>query len=245
MTTTADHASAVAPPEGTASAVNRISRSPAVMESVNLNNNNPEEGTAIQVLVAKCGGDEPIVASIHSSSSSAMVDSRFVLPKCELPERDDLEKVEMFISKAVKEQHFQTGEFQEPVKEYRGIIDGLRSNKDLPLLRKVMIALRTSALTYLATNSSKHAQLIHLIVRFVPFPRTTMTTVFQIRNENAVGMPPGAQEEKEEEPDFSLADAHLNLVTALVSANSLFVIPAMTTLWKMLTFQMVDAHPER
>lgn len=169
----------------------------------------------------------------NPSMVEVIVDSRFALPKCELPPQKDMEVVSLFVSKAVREQHQNTDELSVPVEGYRAIGDAIRLQKDLSLLRKVLIALRTSALQYLTADTTKHARLIHLIVRFVPFPNSTMKTML---NSDPLD---------ETVDDFDLADAHLNLLTALVTANSLYVVPAMTALWKMLTFRITNCHTER
>jgi len=236
----------------TSSTINRISRSPigAVMDgSTKLDDEktgNSGEGEVMDV----CEPKEEVVEkadNLHDgSTTTAMalkspitpadlraIDSRFVLPKCEVPPQKDMEVVSLFVSKAVREQHQNSGELSVPIEGYRAIGDAIRLQKDLSLLRKVLIALRTSALQYLTADTQKHARLIHLIVRFVPFPNSTMKTMLN------------ADPLDETVDDFDLADAHLNLLTALVSANSLYVIPAMTALWKMLTFRITNSHTER
>jgi len=157
------------------------------------------------------------------------VDPRFVLPKCELPPRNELEPVEIFVASAVREQNEQP-DTALPLKNYRGILEALRFKKDVPMLRKVMIALRTSKNTLnLLVASQKHARLIHQIVRFVPFSAAD--------NDSEVSA--------SLEESYSLADAQFHLIVALVSANSVYLVPALTALWKMLTFQITDADEGR
>jgi hypothetical protein len=40
--------------------------------------------------------------------------------------------------------------------------------------------------------------------------------------------------------DYSLADAYLNLVVAVVSANSVFLTPVLTALWKLLALPSLE-----
>jgi RNA polymerase I-specific transcription initiation factor RRN3 len=144
-----------------------------------------------------------------------------------------MEPVEMFVSKAVAEQNAQPKNSL-PVPSYRGLLEAFRNPEDTELLRKVMIALRTSGATLhmLTSESNQHARLIHAIMRFVSFPPTSAETIdHQPIPEN-------------DENDFNIADAQLHLIMALVSANSVFLIPALTALWKMLVSQ-ANAHESR
>jgi RNA polymerase I-specific transcription initiation factor RRN3 len=159
-------------------------------------------------------------------------DLRYILPKCVVP--DGMEPVEMFVSKAVAEQNAQSKNSL-PVPSYRGLLEAFRNPDDTELLRKVMIALRTSGATLhmLTSESNQHARLIHAIMRFVSFPPTSVAiTVDEQLSEN-------------DENDYNLADAQLHLIMALVSANSVFLIPALTLIWKMLTSQVCNAHEAR
>ena len=172
--------------------------------------------------------------SFNLATDASAIDPRFVLSKCKSPPQKDIEVVSLFVSKTVREEHQKVGELSASSKEYKAIGDAIRLQKDLPLLHKVLIALRTCALQYLTADTKKHARLIHLIIKFVPFPNSTAKCMLT---------PSDPLDETVE--NFDLADAHLNLLAALVSANSLYVVPAMTALWKMLTFRITDSHKER
>jgi RNA polymerase I-specific transcription initiation factor RRN3 len=164
--------------------------------------------------------------------------TRFVLSKCQLPPRKEFEPVETFVANAVKEQH----EFKSdnvPVQSYKGILDAIRFKNDPVMLQRLLLALRTAGngttLQFLASSASKHARLIHNIVRLNPFlvPATTPTTTV------------GADQETQPSQsvvNYDLPDAYLHLMMALVSANSLFLVPTMTSLWNFLTSQVEDAH---
>jgi RNA polymerase I-specific transcription initiation factor RRN3 len=137
----------------------------------------------------------------------------------------------------VREQH-QLNSDNLPIKSYKGIIDAIRFKNDPVMLQRLLLALRTagngSTLQFLASSASKHARLIHNIVRLNPFGILTPTTI--------VGADQGAQQSPS--VNYDLADAYLHLMMALVSANSVFLVPTMTSLWKFLTFQVEDAPVE-
>jgi hypothetical protein len=160
--------------------------------------------------------------------------SRFVLSKCQLPSRKEFEPVETFVATAVREQH-ELASDNMPIKSYKGIIDAIRFKNDPVMLQRLLLALRTagngSTLHLLASSSSKHAKLIHNIVRLNPFDITTTDV--------------GADQGTQQSVDYNLADAHLHLMMALVSANSTFLVPTMTSLWKILTSQVQHAPVER
>jgi RNA polymerase I-specific transcription initiation factor RRN3 len=173
---------------------------------------------------------EPLHIEDRAAASSfldAPADPRFVLPKCELPPRKDFEPVETFVSKAVQEQH-QQKDARVVLKNYKGIIEALRFKSDIPLLTKILLAIRTSrnAIHCLTSVSNKHARLIHQIVRFDPFYLPPNTKAI------AAG-------------DYNLVDAHFTLLVALVSANSVFLVPAVTALWKMIARYEENVQPER
>jgi RNA polymerase I-specific transcription initiation factor RRN3 len=164
--------------------------------------------------------------------------TRFVLSKCQLPPRKEFEPVETFVANAVKEQH----EFKSdnvPVKSYKGILDAIRFKNDPVMLQRLLLALRTagngSTLQFLASSASKHARLIHNIVRLNPFLLPEPTT--------PVDADQGTQP-SQSAVNYDLPDAYLHLMMALVSANSLFLVPTMSSLWNFLTSQMMDAPAE-
>jgi hypothetical protein len=155
------------------------------------------------------------------------MDSRFVLPKCPLPPHDEFHPVETFVANAVASRESE----QESTQAYRAILDCLRNRKDPPMLRKVLLALGTtgSTLYQLTSSSKRHAHLLHLLFRLDPF------------------LPCEQQNDKLQDPilDYSLADAHLHLILALVSANSVFLTPGMNALWRLAHQDLEDAPMER
>lgn len=162
-------------------------------------------------------------------------DPRFVLPKCEMPPQSEYAPVETFVANAIEEQHKQLNDTV-PLKNYKGILEALRFKNDLPLLRKIMLALRTSGngltLNLLTRKPDKHARLIHQLVRFNPFELPPLSTT-----------PSG--DAAPQTVDYGLADAQFNLAMALVSANTVFLVPTLRAFWKLLTFQIDDAPEER
>jgi len=175
--------------------------------------------------------DKPV-----SQPSDATELLRYVLPKCEMPNRKDYEPVETFVGNAVQEQHEKKDD-NLPLKAYKGIVDAIRFKNDPVMLQRLLLALRTagngSTLHLLTSSSSQHARLIHNIVRLNAFelPKTLVHTT--------------AEQGGTEQVDYSLADAHLHLLMALVSANSVFLVPTMTALWKLLTFHLAEVSLER
>jgi RNA polymerase I-specific transcription initiation factor RRN3 len=144
------------------------------------------------------------------------VDPRFVLPNCPQFSCQDFQPVETFVSNAVAARDSNS-------KTYRAIIDSIRKAEDPHMLCKVLLALRGSTLHQLSGNPKGHAHLLHLLFRLDPFLKAEHPKL------------PGVH---------SLADAHLHLLLALVSANSVFLTPAMNALWRLLINE-VDAPVER
>jgi RNA polymerase I-specific transcription initiation factor RRN3 len=154
----------------------------------------------------------------------------YILPKCDLPPPSELEPIETFVSNAIQSQH---DENADPtfVQGYRAIADSLRRPEDPAMLRTIITALRTAgkgSTLYQMTSSQKHAMLTHLIFKF-----------------NSFDIPRKLKEADEQvlQPfrDYSMADAHFQLILALISAKSVNVVPAMTAVWKMLTFSRSEA----
>ena len=162
-------------------------------------------------------------------------DDEWTLPKCKLPPPDEFGPVLTFVQNAVKEQHGRKNDTV-PVASYRGIIEAFRFKNDLAMLRHVLLALRVSGgtLSLLTTSSTKHARLIHQVLRLNPFalakPSKLKGGELSVDN-SAV--------------DYDLADAQLHLLVAIVSSKSVFLTPTLTCLWKMLTLQQSDAPFER
>ena len=167
------------------------------------------------------------------------VASRFVLPKCTLPPHDEFQPVENFVARALGAQQGEA----DP-KAYRAVLDCVRRREDPPMLRKVLLALRTagngSALHQLTLSSQKHAHLLHLLFRLDPFlpPASLVTKQPDERSERTVKLLQPIM-------DGSLAEAHLHLLLAVVSANSVFLTPGMNTLWRLIHQDLEDAPEMR
>lgn len=167
------------------------------------------------------------LASPGTGVSLGSIQSPFVLPKCSLPPHAEFQPVETFVANAIASRETE----QESTQAYRAILDCLRKREDPPMLRKVLLALRTmgSTLHQLTSSSKRHAHLLHLLFRLDPF------------------CPYEKQDGKLQEPilDYSLADAHFHLILAVVSANSVFLTPGMNALWRLAHQNMEDAPMER
>ena len=211
----------------------------------------------------------------HSRNSCRSNDSsedRFVLPKCTVLPWNEIEPIEVFVANAVREQHHQQRASETwkassasaaavstvIVPNYKVMIDAFRLKKDIGMIHKLLMALRTSGstLSLLASDSTIHARLLHHIVRFVPFASSTIIVkenkVYNGNDdENGTDDITNRMKESGEydfsqiECDTSLADAQFHFLIALISANTVFLVPTITALWKMLTTGIFHAHPVR
>lgn len=157
------------------------------------------------------------------------------LPKCAMPSSELYGPVESLVAMAVETQHLQPPSSHGGpsfVDAYRGLMDTIRKKDDLEMLRFILLALRTSGrgktLTYLTQTATQHAHLIHLIVRLNPY---------QLRDTSNNGPAWIA--------DYDIADAQLHLLMAIVSSNSVFLVPTLTSLWRFLTHHVQEAPVER
>lgn len=153
------------------------------------------------------------------------ITSDYKLPRCAMPPQSELQPIETFVVNAIQSKHTDEPD-PSHTQGYRAIIDALKRPVDPPMLRMVLISLRTAgngtALNLLTTHASIHAQLIHWLFRFNPTLRPKIPS-----------------DEKNEQLcavfyDGSLLDAHLHLILAMVSARTVNLIPALTAVWKML-----------
>jgi RNA polymerase I-specific transcription initiation factor RRN3 len=161
----------------------------------------------------------------------------FTLAKCKMPPAHEFDPVQTFVAKTILEQHqlFSSsssscsssssnggGTTAQSSDAYRGLLDLLRHRKDVTMLTYILLALRTSdhgnTLNRITSSSAGnvHARLVHQLVRFNPFFESSLN------------------HESDHDDNYALADAHLSLLIAIVSKKTLFLIPAMTSLWKML-----------
>jgi hypothetical protein len=161
------------------------------------------------------------------------------IPKPVLPPKEDFDAVEIFVFDAINMRTVADASQLDPEKQksaalgYRAILELLRKQDDVELLRKILLAIRTSGsgatLGLVIRNSKKHSMLIHLIFQMDPFPLNQKHK----------------EESGKEETDtllrwnLDLADAYLNLILALVSANSVFLTPSLNMLWRCI--QNTDA----
>ncbi len=150
----------------------------------------------------------------------------YSLPRCLMPPPSELQPIETFVMNAIQSQHSEAAD-PTHLQGYRAIIEGLKRHIDPPLLRMVLIALRTagngSALNLITTHSTTHAQLVHWIFRFNPTLRPKIPRDEEHENLCTVFY------------DGSLLDAHLHLILAMVSARTVNLVPALTSVWKMLS----------
>jgi hypothetical protein len=166
----------------------------------------------------------------------------FVLPRCAVPPSEELQPVEAFVEAAVLEQDA-LAETASPVKNYKVILDCIRQKRDIDMLRKLLIALRTSghgSTMHRLTSTKKHARLIHPVLRLNPFEIPVMTGSGASSSQ---GTPPSSPPVLG--PDYDLADAQLHFLAAVVSSNAVFLVPTLTSTWKLLTSQREKVSRER
>mmetsp|Transcript_1792 Transcript_1792/g.3239 ORF Transcript_1792/g.3239 Transcript_1792/m.3239 type:complete len:364 (-) Transcript_1792:1468-2559(-) len=161
------------------------------------------------------------------------------IPKAILPSKEDFDAVETFVFDAINMRTDADTRQMDPEKQksaalgYRAVLDLLRKQDDVELLKKILLAIRTSGggatLGLIIRNSKKHNMLIHMIFQMDPFR-------FDQRQKEYSGK---AETDNIFQVDLDLADAYLNLILALVSANSVFLTPALNMLWRCI--QNTDA----
>jgi len=179
--------------------------------------------------------------------AAAVVD--YALPKCEFPPPAEYQPIEAFVAKAVADQHAKNTAAAEAWskkttstsasaaalpfainKTYRGILDALRKKNDPFMVRCLLLALRTgesgSTLYRITSCSSLHAQLLHSVVKLDPYEVVDVQRQQQGEDATTFASPSPMS--------YDVVDAHFHLLLALVSSNSVFLVPVLTSLWKML-----------
>jgi RNA polymerase I-specific transcription initiation factor RRN3 len=153
-----------------------------------------------------------------------------VLPKPILPISLDYEPIEKFVSESVKsissrELSPNSEAFKSSISGYKSILEAFRKKDDPILIKNILLALRTggngSTLNDIISETKRHSNLLHHIFRLDSIEMNT--------NE---GQTPFGTYTKT--TDFGLMDAHLNLLVALVSANSVFLTPTLNTMWRCI-----------
>jgi len=173
-------------------------------------------------------------------------DNCYILPKCVLPPRKHFAPVEKFVATAVQAK-LGLEQDANAQQAYKAVMDAIRRKVDLAMLEQIFLALRTagngSTLHQLSSNPTKHAQLLHFLLRFDPF------CVAMVMKHGGQVIPDDGGANHNNAPKdgpssaFALADAYFHLILALVSANSVFLIPTMTSLWKLLTIVPTSDEP--
>jgi hypothetical protein len=197
---------------------------PEMMEQKSAKASLDSNGTTEEPPTAMLTPDQALAATKFASPNMKNKDYR--LPKCVMPPPSELQPIETFVMNAIQSKHNAAPD-PSHAQGYRAIIDALKRPVDPPMLRMVLVSLRTAGngtvLNLLTKHASIHAQLVHWLFRF-----------------NATLRPKIPQDEKSEQLcavfyDGSLLDAHLHLVLAMVSARTVNLVPALTAVWKMLS----------
>lgn len=179
--------------------------------------------------------DEFIIEHISYTPCTSM--SWASVPRPILPKKEEYDPVEKFVYDAVSfrslidRSQMDLSTQKAAGLGYKAILDLLRKCDDPEMLKKVLLALRTSGegttMGKIISDSKRHRNLLHLIFRLDPF----------LSPDDAK---PSTESNTKDIPfDWSLADAYLNLIVALVSFNSVFLTPALNMLWRLI--QCTDA----
>jgi hypothetical protein len=182
----------------------------------------------------------PQPIELREALSSACSDVSYEIRRCEIPPASEMEPVEKFVVNAMRSQRISSwgggdmGTTTEPpdpshVEGYKVIIASLKQPSDPITLRKLLLALRTaghgSVLNDLALGKD-HEKLVHFIIRFNPTaPPNKYEELFTGNLEEMLKV----------YEDYSLCDAHFNLLLSMVSAKSTHVLPILSSIWKFLT----------
>ena len=172
-------------------------------------------------------------AMTNASGNKQQLEEFYQIPKCKLPPAPEMAAIEKFVENAVLSQEPRndgTASKVDPshVEGYRAILKALKRPSDPSMICKVLLALRTAghgSILNLLALTDKHAQLLHLVIRFV-------STIPPTLEEGTTGDPEAMLQVYK---DYSLCDAHFNLLLAIVSAKSTHVVPILTAVWKLLT----------
>lgn len=187
----------------------------------------------------KGGGGKPkhALAKQQSTTSADTKKERlkelYRIQKCKLPPVPEMAAIEKFVENAVQSQEPRTDgttSKQDPSHSegYSAILRSLKRPNDPIMIYKVLLALRTAghgSILNLLALTDNHAQLLHLVIRFV-------STIPPALDGVSIGDP---ETKLRVYKDHSLCDAHFNLLLAIVSAKSTHVVPILTAVWKLLT----------
>ena len=198
----------------------------------------------------------------ETPSAYAFTDT-YKLPPYVPPPQSELEVVETFVMNGIVSQHTTmtattnnhnddddggeddttTNNNTLGMNSYKAVIETLRRGDDPEMMFKVLIALRTaghgSALRYIVSYPEIHAHLNHCIFRLnsviVPSKFLEMPTT----NEDGSTQSSSLLFEKQRKyyTTGQILDAHIHLLLAIVSARSISTIPALTWVWKMISYQ--------
>jgi len=186
------------------------------------------------------GGKAKAKHALASQQSTTNADAKnerlkqlYQIPKCKLPPGAEMAAIEIFVENAVQSKEPRMDDrINKPdpahSEGYNAILNALKRPNDPTMIRKVLLALRTAghgSILNLLALTDNHAQLLHLVIRFV-------STIPHTFDEVATGEPNPMLEVY---TNYSLCDAHFNLLLAIVSARSTHVVPILTAVWKLLT----------
>lgn len=182
----------------------------------------------METIIDGCAQDVPPIKDEGYTYTPCTSMEWALLPKPTIPPKVEFEPVEKFVTDAIKSISSRSTptsaeEYKSSVHAYKSILEAFRKGDDLVLLKNILLALRTggngTTLNDITSETKKHSNLLHLIFRFDSF------NVNANVEENSSGA-------YTKTADFTLVDAHLNLLVALVSANSVLLSPTLNTMWR-------------
>jgi len=180
------------------------------------------------------------------------------MPPCYLPPTEQFQPVEHYVTVAITSRSESASEetITTPTKlerneggtseasttpslsGYSNILDCIRKRDDPAMLWKILLSLRARSLSIIASSPSQHAYLMHLLMKLSVFSPPKSLLKNQDLNSDKSKSVLGALSKNEDAiqffTDYTLADAYLHLLVGLVSANSIFLIPCLESIWKNL-----------
>lgn len=203
-------------------------------------------------IVASMPDESDDTSTFYQSWSPTHHDLRLPAPAVPPPEK--YVPVEKFVAAAMEPIHRARGAVittAQRSKEFLAIVEILHKRDDAAMLHYILLALRTgghgTVLSMISADSSRYGPMFRLIFNLNPFepPDTLIKATVEENGEEKT--PKQLEEDPKVKPFYSyhIADAHLNLIAALVSANSVFVTDAIKFIWRMGTWGISGAPAER
>jgi len=147
----------------------------------------------------------------------------YILPKITTqPPTRLLSPVQDFVNKAVTEK-LESSDNTSCPRKYTAMIEGMRQKKDISLLYMMLLSFRTAGILHrISGHPAKHFYLLDSLMQLNPFDYR-----FAEQNKNHNGKATESWKHGFILHPYSIADAYFNLLLALVSANTVLLVPAL------------------